>query len=123
MRTTQLFEQRRNVADLSHVGRILSEAVCIRGEPAALLLARRLFRPGLRDPESSHDRGRPFAEPARECRLVGGAVIVINWLATGRGSLGQGELALVAATGVVAGVQIFFTSFLLSILGLRRPLS
>ncbi len=53
--------------------------------------------------------------------LVGGAVIVAKWLAEGAGTLGQGEIALVAATGFVAGVQIFFTSFLLSILGLRRP--
>jgi glycosyltransferase involved in cell wall biosynthesis len=53
--------------------------------------------------------------------LVGGAVIVANWLAGGAGTLGQGELALLAATGLVAGVQIFFASFVLSILGLRRP--
>jgi glycosyltransferase involved in cell wall biosynthesis len=53
--------------------------------------------------------------------LVGGIAIVVDWLATGAGSLGQGEIALLAATGFVAGVQIFFTSFLLSILGLRRP--
>jgi hypothetical protein len=53
--------------------------------------------------------------------LVGGVIIVGRWLASGAGSLGQGEVALVAATVFVAGVQIFFTSFLLSILGLRRP--
>jgi hypothetical protein len=51
----------------------------------------------------------------------GGVVIVADWLASGAGSLGQGEVALLAATAFVAGVQIFFTSFLLSILGLRRP--
>ena len=45
---------------------------------------------------------------------------MIDWLAGGAGTLGQGEVALLAATAVVAGVQIFFTSFLLSILGLRR---
>lgn len=53
--------------------------------------------------------------------LVGGVAIVANWLAQGAGSLGQGEVALLAATVVVAGVQIFFASFVLSILGLRRP--
>jgi len=53
--------------------------------------------------------------------LIGGASIVIDWLASGAGSLGQGEIALVAATDLVAGFQIFFTSFVLSILGLRRP--
>ena len=53
--------------------------------------------------------------------LIGGIVIVVDWLASGAGSLGQGEIALLAATGLVAGFQIFFTSFVLSILGLRRP--
>jgi glycosyltransferase involved in cell wall biosynthesis len=53
--------------------------------------------------------------------LVGGIVIVVDWLASGAGSLGQGEVALLAATVLVAGVQILFTSFLLSIIGLRRP--
>jgi glycosyltransferase involved in cell wall biosynthesis len=53
--------------------------------------------------------------------IVGGAIIVAQWIAGGLGTLGQGEVALVAATGLVAGIQIFFTSFLLSILGLRRP--
>jgi glycosyltransferase involved in cell wall biosynthesis len=53
--------------------------------------------------------------------LTGGIVIVADWLAGGAGSLGEGEVALLAATGLVVGVQIFFASFLLSILGLRRP--
>ncbi len=53
--------------------------------------------------------------------LVGGLVIVGDWIAKGAGSLGQGEIAMLAATVVVAGVQIFFASFVLSILGLRRP--
>ena len=53
--------------------------------------------------------------------LVGGLVIVGDWIAKGAGSLGQGEVALLTATVVVAGVQIFFASFVLSILGLRRP--
>jgi glycosyltransferase involved in cell wall biosynthesis len=53
--------------------------------------------------------------------LLGGIGIIADWLAKGAGSLGQGEVALVAATGFVVGVQIIFASFLLSILGLRRP--
>jgi hypothetical protein len=53
--------------------------------------------------------------------LVGGLVIVIDWLAGGAGSLGEGVVALLAATGFVVGVQIIFASFLLSVLGLRRP--
>lgn len=48
------------------------------------------------------------------------AVIVIEWIDRGFGSLGEERLAIVAITLVVAGVQIFFSSFLLSILGLRR---
>ena len=55
--------------------------------------------------------------------LVGGLVMVGDWIAKGAGSLGQGEVALFAATVVVAGVQIVFASFVLSILGLRRPRS
>ena len=55
--------------------------------------------------------------------VVAGLVIVGDWIAKGGGSLGQGEVALLAATVVVAGVQIIFASFVLSILGLRRPRS
>ncbi len=55
--------------------------------------------------------------------LGGGLIMVGDWIANGAGSLGQGEIALLAATVVVAGVQIFFASFVLSILGLRRPRS
>jgi glycosyltransferase involved in cell wall biosynthesis len=48
------------------------------------------------------------------------AVIVIDWIGRGFGSLSQERLAISAATLVVLGIQIVFTSFLLSILGLRR---
>jgi hypothetical protein len=54
--------------------------------------------------------------------VAGGVAIVARWLASGAGPLGQGEVALLAATVVVVGVQVFFASFVLSILGLRRPL-
>ena len=53
--------------------------------------------------------------------FAGGVGIVVDWLVSGAGTLGQGEVALLAATILVMGVQIIFTSFLLSILGLRRP--
>jgi glycosyltransferase involved in cell wall biosynthesis len=53
--------------------------------------------------------------------LAGGAVVVGKWLANGAGTFGLAEVALLAATALVAGVQIFFASFVLSILGLRRP--
>jgi glycosyltransferase involved in cell wall biosynthesis len=62
--------------------------------------------------------------------LLGGAIgfiggtlcgwIVIDWLRRGLGALGDDKLAVVGATLVIIGMQIFFTSFLLSILGLRR---
>jgi hypothetical protein len=53
--------------------------------------------------------------------LIGGAIITAHWIAQGLGTLGEGQWALVAATVLVAGIQIFFTSFMLSILGLRGP--
>jgi glycosyltransferase involved in cell wall biosynthesis len=52
--------------------------------------------------------------------LVLAAVIVIQWLNRGFGALSEERLAVLAATLVIVGVQIFFSSFLLSILGLRR---
>jgi glycosyltransferase involved in cell wall biosynthesis len=53
--------------------------------------------------------------------LLAGAAIIVHWASQGAGNLGDGVWALVAATALVAGLQIFFTSFLLSIIGLRRP--
>jgi glycosyltransferase involved in cell wall biosynthesis len=53
--------------------------------------------------------------------LVAAAVIVIEWIDRGFGSLGEERLAVIAVTLVIVGIQIFFSSFLLSILGLRRP--
>jgi hypothetical protein len=47
-------------------------------------------------------------------------VIVIDWIGRGLGSLSQERTAIFAATLLVIGIQIVFTSFLLSILGLRR---
>jgi glycosyltransferase involved in cell wall biosynthesis len=55
--------------------------------------------------------------------LVGLAMIVaivLDWIERGFGSLADERLALVAATLLVLGIQIIFSSFLLSILGLRR---
>ena len=62
--------------------------------------------------------------------LLGGAVtvtglglgsgIVIDWISNGFGALGEENLAVLAATLVIIGIEVFFTSFLLSILGLRR---
>jgi glycosyltransferase involved in cell wall biosynthesis len=47
-------------------------------------------------------------------------VLVLDWIARGLGSLSQERLAILAATLLVLGVQVIFSSFLLSILGLRR---
>jgi glycosyltransferase involved in cell wall biosynthesis len=47
-------------------------------------------------------------------------VIVIDWIGRGFGSLSQERVAIFAATLLVLGIQVVFTSFLLSILGLRR---
>jgi glycosyltransferase involved in cell wall biosynthesis len=55
--------------------------------------------------------------------LVGfivGTVIVIDWINRGFGALAEERLAVLAATLIIVGIQIFFSSFLLSILGLRR---
>jgi len=52
--------------------------------------------------------------------LALGGVIIATWIAHGLGSLSDERLAVIAASVMVVGVQIFFSSFLLSILGLRR---
>jgi len=49
-----------------------------------------------------------------------GAVIVGQWISRGFGTLAEEQLAVLAVTLVVGGIQVFFTSFLLSMLGLRR---
>jgi glycosyltransferase involved in cell wall biosynthesis len=52
--------------------------------------------------------------------LISVGVIVIEWINSGFGALGQEKLAVIGATLIIIGIQIFFSSFLLSILGLRR---
>ena len=49
-----------------------------------------------------------------------GAAIAAIWIHRGFGQLSEERLAVLAATFVIVGIQIFFSSFLLSILGLRR---
>ncbi|HTU79957.1 MAG TPA: glycosyltransferase family 2 protein [Solirubrobacteraceae bacterium] len=55
--------------------------------------------------------------------IVMGAVIVATWISRGFGSLADEHLAVIAASLLIVGIQIFFSSFLLSILGLRRTRS
>src|SRR6266545_3259146 len=50
--------------------------------------------------------------------LIG--VVIARWASHGFGTLREERLAILAATVVAVGAQIFFTSFLLSIIGLRR---
>jgi hypothetical protein len=50
--------------------------------------------------------------------LVG--VVIGKWASHGFGTLKEEQLAILAATVIAVGAQIFFTSFLLSIIGLRR---
>ncbi|HEX6713734.1 MAG TPA: glycosyltransferase family 2 protein [Thermoleophilaceae bacterium] len=52
--------------------------------------------------------------------LTVGAVILVKWAQRGFGVLSEERLAVLAAALMIIGVQIFFSSFLLSILGLRR---
>ena len=53
--------------------------------------------------------------------LIIAGVIVGVWAGRGFGELSETRLAVLAATLVIVGVQIVFSSFLISILGLRRP--
>jgi len=53
--------------------------------------------------------------------LVAGVAIVVTWANRGFGTLSEERLAILAATAIVAGIQVFFTSFLLSLIGTRRP--
>jgi hypothetical protein len=48
------------------------------------------------------------------------AVVVGIWINRGFGALSEVRLAITAATLIVVGIQIFFSSFLISIIGLRR---
>ena len=49
-----------------------------------------------------------------------GLVIVWTWIDRGFGQLSEERLMVLAASLIIVGLQIFFSSFLLSILGLRR---
>jgi glycosyltransferase involved in cell wall biosynthesis len=51
--------------------------------------------------------------------LIG--IVIGKWAAHGFGTLSEERLAILAFTVIAVGAQIFFTSFLVSIIGLRRP--
>ena len=52
--------------------------------------------------------------------LTLGAVLIVRWANRGFGELSEARLAVLAAAVMIVGLQVFFSSFLLSILGLRR---
>jgi len=56
--------------------------------------------------------------------LLGGVVlaggILVTWFQRGFGELSEARLGILAATLIIVGIQVVFSSFLLSILGLRR---
>ena len=52
--------------------------------------------------------------------LAIGIVVLITWIDRGFGALGEEQLAVLSLTLIVVGMQVIFTSFLLSIVGLRR---
>jgi glycosyltransferase involved in cell wall biosynthesis len=52
--------------------------------------------------------------------VVISAVIVGTWIDRGFGALSEERLAVLAAALIIVGIQIFFSSFLISIIGLRR---
>jgi glycosyltransferase involved in cell wall biosynthesis len=66
------------------------------------------------------EHGLAFAAALVGTGLALGGVVIGHWASRGFGTLSEERLAILAGTLVVAGVQVFFTSFLLAILGLRR---
>jgi glycosyltransferase involved in cell wall biosynthesis len=52
--------------------------------------------------------------------FVIGAVVLITWIDRGFGQLGEERLAILSLSLIVVGLQVIFTSFFLSIIGLRR---
>jgi glycosyltransferase involved in cell wall biosynthesis len=52
--------------------------------------------------------------------LLAASYIVVRWIDRGLGAISEERLAIVAAELLIVGIQVFFSSFLLSILGLRR---
>jgi glycosyltransferase involved in cell wall biosynthesis len=82
---------------------------------------------GERDPWFDEMRARFRLEHGL---LLGGAivlaglavavVIAVIWANRGFGELSEERLAVLGATLIIVGIQVFFSSFLLSILGLRR---
>lgn len=54
--------------------------------------------------------------------MIIAVVIIVQWIGRGFGELAEERLAILAATLIIVGLQVFFSSFLLSIIGLRRDM-
>jgi hypothetical protein len=52
--------------------------------------------------------------------LVLGGVLIGTWIDRGFGQLSEERLLVAASALIIVGLQVLFSSFLLSILGLRR---
>jgi hypothetical protein len=104
--------------------------IIIGSQVAALGLAAHAYATyfmGAKDPWFDRMRARLRLEHGL---LIGGsialvgvgivAVVVISWINRGFGALSDERALVVAATLIIVGIQVFFSSFLLSILGLRR---
>jgi glycosyltransferase involved in cell wall biosynthesis len=52
--------------------------------------------------------------------LALGGLILATWISHGFGSLSDERIAVIAVALLIVGIQIFFSSFLLSVIGLRR---
>jgi glycosyltransferase involved in cell wall biosynthesis len=86
-----------------------------------------VYQLGDRDPSFERIGSRVRLEHGLLCGLAlilaglgVGAVVVGHWIAHGLGSLSEERVTILAATLLIVGVQVFFTSFLLSLIGLRR---
>ena len=66
------------------------------------------------------EHGLMLGGSAAGAGLIIAAVIVGQWIGRGFGELSEERLAIFAATLLICGLQVIFSSFLLSILGLRR---
>jgi glycosyltransferase involved in cell wall biosynthesis len=67
------------------------------------------------------EHGLAFALLVLALGLALFGVVIGKWAAGGFGTLREERLAILAFTVIAVGAQIFFTSFLVSIIGLRRP--
>ena len=81
--------------------------------------ARPVVRPGAGEVPP---RARAPGRAGRSCSWASALAvgILVTWLQRGFGELSEARLGILAATLIIVGIQVVFSSFLLSILGLRR---